>query len=214
MKKGKIGIVVLVVFLVLSLIGLGYSYFLYTNKVEDYKSLETKYKESETNYKTLKSNYDKLSNKSSSIDVDEKDENFDYSGLKYKNKDVSDSVVDTVFETWEGSDGNDQFFYIKLLLSGKVLISINDQSDNTKNYVKNKQLEGINDAVKLLYNNDAVVYILTKSGNVYRYSLYDANLKKYTSEKIYGKSNIEKIMLIDGAKLAGITYNKNVVVIK
>ena len=55
---------------------------------------------------------------------------------------------------------------------------------------------------------------LTKSGNVYRYSLYDANLKKYTSEKIYGKSNIEKIMLIDGAKLAGITYNKNVVVIK
>ena len=214
MKKGKIGIVVLVVFLVLSLIGLGYSYFLYTNKVEDYKSLETKYKESETNYKTLKSNYDKLSNKSSSIDVDEKDENFDYSGLKYKNKDVSDSVVDTVFETWEGSDGNDQFFYIKLLLSGKVLISIHDQSDNTKNYVKNKQLEGINDAVKLLYNNDAVVYILTKSGNVYRYSLYDANLKKYTSEKIYGKSNIEKIMLIDGAKLAGITYNKNVVVIK
>lgn len=214
MKKGKIGLVVLVVFLVLSLIGLGYSYFLYTNKVEDYKSLETKYKESETNYKTLKSNYDKLSNKSSSIDVDEKDENFDYSGLKYKNKDVSDSVVDTVFETWEGSDGNDQFFYIKLLLSGKVLISINDQSDNTKNYVKNKQLEGINDAVKLLYNNDAVVYILTKSGNVYRYSLYDANLKKYTSEKIYGKSNIEKIMLIDGAKLAGITYNKNVVVIK
>lgn len=214
MKKGKIGIVVLVVFLVLSLIGSGYSYFLYTNKVEDYKSLETKYKESETNYKTLKSNYDKLSNKSSSIGVDEKDEHFDYSGLKYKNKDVSDSVVDTVFETWEGSDGNDQFFYIKLLLSGKVLISINDQSDNTKNYVKNKQLEGITDAVKLLYNNDAVVYILTKSGNVYRYSLYDANLKKYTSEKIYDKSNIEKIMLIDEAKLAGITYNKNVVVIK
>ena len=214
MKKGKIGLVVLAVFLVLSLIGLGYSYFLYTNKVEDYKSLETKYKESETNYKTLKSDYDKLSNKSSSIDVDEKDENFDYSGLKYKNKDVSDSVVDTVFETWEGSDGNDQFFYIKLLLSGKVLISINDQSDNTKNYVKNKQLEGITDAVKLLYNNDAVVYILTKSGNVYRYSLYDANLKKYTSEKIYDKSNIGKIMLIDEAKLAGITYNKNVVVIK
>lgn len=214
MKKGKIGIVVLVVFLVLSLIGLGYSYFLYTNKIEDYKSLETKYKESETNYKTLKSDYDKLSNKSSSIDVDEKDENFDYSGLKYKNKDVSDSVVDTVFETWEGSDGNDQFFYIKLLLSGKVLISIHDQSDNTKNYVKNKQLEGITDAVKLLYNNDAVVYILTKSGNVYRYSLYDANLKKYTSEKIYDKSNIEKIMFIDGVKLAGITYNKNVVVIK
>ena len=214
MKKGKIGIVVLVVFLVLSLIGLGYSYFLYTNKVEDYKSLETKYKESETNYKTLKSDYDKLSNKNNSIDVNKRNENLDYSGLKYKNKDVSDSVVDTVFETWEGSDGNDQFFYIKLLLSGKVLISVNDQSDSTKNDVKNKQLEGITDAVKLLYNNDAVVYILTKSGNVYRYSLYDANLKKYTSEKIYGKSNIEKIMLIDGAKLAGITYNKNVVVIK
>mgnify|MGYP005775211185 FL=1 len=214
MKKGKIGLVVLAVFLVLSLIGLGYSYFLYTNKVEDYRSLETKYKESETNYKALKSNYDKLSNKNNSIDVNKRNENLDYSGLKYKNKDVSDSVVDTVFETWEGSDGNDQFFYIKLLLSGKVLISINDQSDNTKNYVKNKQLEGITDAVKLLYNNDAVVYILTKSGNVYRYSLYDANLKKYTSEKIYGKSNIEKIMLIDGAKLAGITYNKNVVVIK
>ena len=214
MKRGKIGLVVLAVFLVLSLIGLGYSYFLYTNKVEDYRSLETKYKESETNYKSLKSNYDKLSNKNNSIDVNKRNENLDYSGLKYKNKDVSDSVVDTVFETWEGSDGNDQFFYIKLLLSGKVLISINDQSDNTKNYVKNKQLEGITDAVKLLYNNDAVVYILTKSGNVYRYSLYDANLKKYTSEKIYGKSNIEKIMLIDGAKLAGITYNKNVVVIK
>ena len=214
MKKGKIGLVVLAVFLVLSLIGLGYSYFLYTNKVEDYRSLETKYKESETNYKALKSNYDKLSNKNNSIDVNKRNENLDYSGLKYKNKDVSDSVVDTVFETWEGSDGNDQFFYIKLLLSGKVLISINDQSDNTKNYVKNKQLEGLTDAVKLLYNNDAVVYILTKSGNVYRYSLYDANLKKYTSEKIYGKSNIEKIMLIDGAKLAGITYNKNVVVIK
>ncbi len=214
MKKGKIGLVVLAVFLVLSLIGLGYSYFLYTNKVEDYRSLETKYKESETNYKALKSNYDKLSNKNNSIDVNKRNENLDYSGLKYKNKDVSDSVVDTVFETWEGSDGNDQFFYIKLLLSGKVLISVNDQSDSTKNDVKNKQLEGITDAVKLLYNNDAVVYILTKSGNVYRYSLYDANLKKYTSEKIYGKSNIEKIMLIDGAKLAGITYNKNVVVIK
>ena len=214
MKNGKIGLVVLAVFLVLSLIGLGYSYFLYTNKVEDYRSLETKYKESETNYKALKSNYDKLSNKNNSIDVNKRNENLDYSGLKYKNKDVSDSVVDTVFETWEGSDGNDQFFYIKLLLSGKVLISVNDQSDSTKNDVKNKQLEGITDAVKLLYNNDAVVYILTKSGNVYRYSLYDANLKKYTSEKIYGKSNIEKIMLIDGAKLAGITYNKNVVVIK
>ena len=100
MKKGKIGLVVLAVFLVLSLIGLGYSYFLYTNKVEDYRSLETKYKESETNYKALKSNYDKLSNKNNSIDVNKRNENLDYSGLKYKNKDVSDSVVDTVFETW------------------------------------------------------------------------------------------------------------------
>lgn len=214
MKKGKIGIVVLVVLLVLCLMGLGYGYYLYNNKAIDYKLLETKYKDSEVNYKTLKSNYDELNNKNNSNEETKKETDFDYNSLKYNGKSISDSVVDTIFETWEETTGDYKFIDIELLLSGKVLVNIHDQSDSTKNSVFDKQLEGITDAIKLLYGNDNTVYILTKSGNVYQYSLYDADSKKYAPKKIYGKSNIEKIMFADGIGLAGITYDKNVVAIK
>lgn len=213
MRKEKIGIVVLVVFLVLSLMGLGYVYYLYNNKVNDYKSLETKYKDSEANYKKLKSNYDELNNKNNSNEQTKKEADFDYSSLKYNGKSVSDSVVDTIFETWE-DDNNYEFFNIELLLSGKVLISVYDQNGSTKNQVFDKQLEGITDAIKLLYGNENAVYILTKSGNVYQYSLYDANSKKYVPKKIYDKSNIEKIMFAGDVGLVGITYDKNVVTFK
>ena len=212
MKKGKIGLIVLVVLLILSLAGLGYGYFLYNNKTNDYESLETKYKESETNYKKLKSDYDQLNNKINSNEANKTESNFDYSSLKYNNKSVSDSVVDTIYETWDET-GDYQFIDIELLLSGKVLINIHDQSSNTKNDVYDQPLEGITDAVKLLYGNDNTLYILTKSGNVYQYSLYDANSKKYTPKKIYDKSNIEKIMFTSGTGLAGITFDKNVVAI-